>query len=83
MTFAELMAAANESKTGRNPGEWTPGACKIWRETDPEDALLLEVARDCRVIGGQAAIAVSSPGLVSNSCPKPGLNLPLKTAQRT
>jgi hypothetical protein len=49
MTFAELMAAANESKIGRNPGEWTPGACKIWRETNPEDALLLEA--DCLRVG--------------------------------
>jgi hypothetical protein len=44
MTFAELMAAANESKTGRNPSQWTPAACKVWREADPEDAWLLEAA---------------------------------------
>jgi hypothetical protein len=42
MTFTDLMTAANESKTGRNPGQWTPAACKVWREADPEDARLLE-----------------------------------------
>jgi hypothetical protein len=36
MTF-ELIVAANESKAGCNPGQWTPSACKIWREIDPED----------------------------------------------
>ena len=44
MTFAVLMAAANESKTGRNPGQWTPAACKVWRGADPEDAWLLGAA---------------------------------------
>jgi hypothetical protein len=32
MTFTELLTAANESKTGRKPGQWTPTACKTWRE---------------------------------------------------
>ena len=36
------MAAANESKVGRNAGQWTPGACRVWREAEPEDARLLE-----------------------------------------
>jgi hypothetical protein len=44
MTFPELMTAANESKTGRNAGQWTPGACRVWREAEPEDARLLEAA---------------------------------------
>ena len=44
MTFAELMATANESATGRNPGQWTPAACQIWREAEPEMSRLLEVA---------------------------------------
>jgi hypothetical protein len=30
MNFAELLAAANESKVGRNAGQWTPTACKTW-----------------------------------------------------
>src|SRR4051812_30913213 len=33
--------------------------------------------------GGQAAIAISDPGLALKSCPKPEPNLPLRTAQRT
>jgi hypothetical protein len=44
MTFAELMVVANESKVGRNAGQWTPGACKIWREAAPEESRLLEAA---------------------------------------
>jgi hypothetical protein len=44
MTFAEILAAANETKTGRNPGQWTPAACKTWREADPEMARMLEAA---------------------------------------
>jgi hypothetical protein len=42
MTFAQLMAAANESKVGRNAGQWTPGACRVWREAEPEDARVLD-----------------------------------------
>jgi len=44
MTFAELMEAANASKTGRNPGQWTPEACSILREAEPEMSRLLEAA---------------------------------------
>jgi hypothetical protein len=55
MTFAELMAAANESKTGRNPGQWTPAACKVWREADPEDARLLEAALAWELASGRQA----------------------------
>src|SRR5215207_8859385 len=38
---------------------------------------------DCQRNGGQAAIAISDPGLALKSCPKPEPNLPLRTAQRT
>jgi hypothetical protein len=55
MTFAELMAAANESKVGRNAGQWMPGACKIWREAEPEDARLLEVAVAWELASGRRA----------------------------
>ena len=55
MAFAELMAAANESKTGRNPGQWTPAACKVWREADPEDARLLEAALAWELASGRQA----------------------------
>ncbi len=41
MTFGKLLDAANESKTGRGPGQWTPAACKAWREADPEMARML------------------------------------------
>ena len=44
MNFTELLAAANESKTGRKPGQWTPMACKIWREAEPGSSRLLEAA---------------------------------------
>jgi hypothetical protein len=44
MTFAELLAAANESKTGHGPGQWTPAACWVWREAEPEASRLLEAA---------------------------------------
>lgn len=55
MTFAELMTAANESKTGRAAGQWTPGACKTWREADPEDARLLEAALAWELATGHKA----------------------------
>jgi hypothetical protein len=44
MTFAELMAAANESKTGRNPGQWTPAAVETWRSAEPDMARMLDAA---------------------------------------
>ena len=44
MTFGELLDAANESKTGRGPGQWTPAACKAWQEAEPEMARMLEAA---------------------------------------
>jgi hypothetical protein len=44
MTFAELMAAANESKTGRNPGQWTPAAVETWRAAEPDMARMLDAA---------------------------------------
>jgi hypothetical protein len=44
MTFAELMAAANESKTGRNPGQWTPAAVETWRAAELNMARMLDAA---------------------------------------
>jgi hypothetical protein len=44
LNFTELVIAANDSKVGRNPGQWTPAACKIWREAEPEMSRLLESA---------------------------------------
>jgi hypothetical protein len=55
MTFAELMAAANVSKADRNPGQWTPEACRIWRETEPEMSLLLEAAIAWELTNGRRA----------------------------
>ena len=55
MTFSELMAAANESKVGRNAGQWNPGACKVWREAEPEDARLLEAALAWELAMGRKA----------------------------
>jgi hypothetical protein len=44
MTFAELLEAANQSKTDRKPGQWTPAACRAWRGAEPDLARLLEAA---------------------------------------
>jgi hypothetical protein len=57
MIFAELMAAANDSgsKTDRNPGQWTPRACQIWREAEPEMARLLEAALAWELTAGRRA----------------------------
>jgi hypothetical protein len=56
-TFADLLAAANETKTGRSPGQWTPAACRIWREADPEMARLLEAALAWELAVGRTATA--------------------------
>jgi hypothetical protein len=55
MNFADLMAAANESKSGRNPGQWTPAACRVWREADPEASRLLEAALLWELASGRHA----------------------------
>jgi hypothetical protein len=57
MTFEELLAAANESKTGRGPGQWTPAACRVWRAAEPEDARLLEAALAWELATGRKATA--------------------------
>ena len=44
MTFGELLDAANESKTGRGPGQWTPAAVETWRAAEPEMARMLDAA---------------------------------------
>jgi hypothetical protein len=44
MTFEELLDAANAGEHPRLPGQWTPTACRVWREADPEMARLLEAA---------------------------------------
>jgi hypothetical protein len=55
MTFGKLLDAANESKTGRGSGQWTPAACKAWREADPEMARMLEAAFACELGNGRIA----------------------------
>ena len=55
MNFVDLMAAANESKTGRGPGQWTPAACRVWRAAEPEDARLLEAALAWELATGRKA----------------------------
>lgn len=55
MTFAELLDAANESSTGRAPGQWTPAACRVWREADPEASRLLEAAIAWELTAGRRA----------------------------
>jgi hypothetical protein len=56
-TFADLLAAANETNTGRSPGQWTPAACRVWREADPEMARLLEAALAWELATGRTATA--------------------------
>ena len=56
-TFADVLAAANETKTGRSPGQWTPAACRVWREADPEMARLLEAALAWELTVGRTATA--------------------------
>jgi hypothetical protein len=56
-TFADLLGAANETKTGRSPGQWTPAACRVWREADPEMARLLEAALAWELATGRTATA--------------------------
>ena len=57
MTFADILAAATETKTGRSPGQWTPAACRVWREADPEMARLLEAALAWELAVGRTAKA--------------------------
>jgi hypothetical protein len=57
MTFGELLDAANESKTGRGPGQWTPAACKAWQEAEPEMARMLEAAYAWELGSGRIAWA--------------------------
>ena len=56
-TFADLLAAANETKTGRSPSQWTPAACRVWRGADPEMARLLEAALAWELALGRTAKA--------------------------
>jgi hypothetical protein len=44
MTFEELLDAANSGEHTRLLGQWTPTACRVWREPEPDDARLLEAA---------------------------------------
>jgi hypothetical protein len=44
VTFAELLASANQSKTGHNLDQWTPAAVEPWRAAPPEMARLLDAA---------------------------------------
>jgi hypothetical protein len=55
MTFEEPLAAANESKTGRGPGQWTLAACRVWREAEPEASRLPEAALAWELATGRKA----------------------------
>ena len=54
-TFAAILAAANESKTGRKAGQWTPAACRAWKDAAPELARLLEAAFAWELTTGRIA----------------------------
>jgi hypothetical protein len=53
LTFTDLIIAANDSKNSRGPGQWTPQACRIWREAEPQDALILEAAIAWEMVNGR------------------------------
>ena len=55
MTFEVLLAVANATKTGRGPGQWTPAACRVWRESEPEMARQLEAALAWELAVGRRA----------------------------
>jgi hypothetical protein len=44
MNFTEMLDAANSGEHPRLPGQWTPTACRVWREAEPDDARRLEAA---------------------------------------
>jgi hypothetical protein len=39
--FADLLVAVNDGDS-RNPGQWIPIACAVWRNVSARDARLLE-----------------------------------------
>ena len=61
-TFADVLAAANETKTGRSPGQWTPAVCRVWREAEPEAARLLEAALAWELAVGRRATPADGRG---------------------
>jgi hypothetical protein len=61
MNFAELLATANQSKTRRGPGQWTPAACRVWREAELEMARLLEAALAWELAVGKVARPEDEP----------------------
>jgi hypothetical protein len=63
MNFAELLDAANESKTGRGPGQWTPTACRVWREAEPEASRLLEAVLAWELTIGRKVTADDEPAV--------------------
>jgi hypothetical protein len=60
-TFADLMTAARASRNPGLPGQWTPTACQIWRDADPEDARLLEAALAWELLTGRLARPEDEP----------------------
>ena len=40
-SFADLLVAVNDGDS-RNPGQWIPIACAVWRNVSARDARLLE-----------------------------------------
>jgi hypothetical protein len=53
MTFEDLIDKMNAGNS-RGPGQWTPDACKVWREADPADARLLEALVAWELVNHQA-----------------------------
>lgn len=53
MNFTDLIIADNDSRNSRSPGQWTPQACWIWRQAEPQDALLLEAAIAWKMTNGR------------------------------
>ena len=62
-TFADLMTAARASRNPGVPGQWTPAACQVWRDADPEDARLLEAALAWELLTGRLARPEDEPAV--------------------
>lgn len=54
MTFKDLIDAMN-IRNDRKPGQWTPGACAVWRRVEPQDARLLEAMVAWELVQGRRA----------------------------
>jgi hypothetical protein len=52
--FADLLIAVNDGDS-RNPGQWIPIACAVWRNVSARDARLLEATVAWELVQGRRA----------------------------